>query len=215
MVELLTVLGVITLFLGLLSRATMTGVGQGLVAAQNSCAGLTQVARVQASLSQVNVRLLIFADTTTPDNKLDALRMLKVVMPDPNNSNNWVSTGAKTVYLPRNIFIVAPAQPIVPVINGLPAWPVKRNSRFSQNNGLAVALQVDGVKANYFFIEFTPLNNVNTTTGEVIALAEGRATTDPSDPETVRYLNPENMRGILISQYGTQTMLNNAKDFEY
>ena len=148
LVELLTVLGVITLFLGLLSRATMTGVGQGLVAAQNSCAGLTQVARVQASLSQVNVRLLIFADTTTPDNKLDALRMLKVVMPDPNNSNNWVSTGAKTVYLPRNIFIVAPAQPIVPVINGLPAWPVKRNSRFSQNNGLAVALQVDGVKAN-------------------------------------------------------------------
>jgi prepilin-type N-terminal cleavage/methylation domain-containing protein len=217
LVELLVVISIIALLGGLIGQALTNKGGGGLAAAQGTLGGLLNFARSEAALTQGNARLLIYAMDPTAD-ETRYLTQVQVVVPDPTTPGNWITKG-DIVTLPPGTYVVPPNPPVVPVPPGATAWPVASPTLNSSNLSPGT-LKVDGatLTTNYFYVEFSPLGTLNGTAanGFLLVLASGQAHVpgDSTDTQPVRFTNPNDVRGLQVSQYGVETFLNDVTDFQ-
>lgn len=110
LVELLTVVGLIIVFVaGVgLAIAGRGGEGAALRNAQSILAGLVGTARAQAALHQTRARLVVYAQMPPQGDAAKYLRTLIVLREDPSDSGRYVATG-DPVTLPAPICVVPPA----------------------------------------------------------------------------------------------------------
>jgi prepilin-type N-terminal cleavage/methylation domain-containing protein len=221
LVELLVVISIIALLGGLFGAAFSHNSGTGgLTAAQGTVAGLLNYARTEASLTQGTARLIIYGTELTPDEPR-YLSRVQVVVLDPsiaNNTTHWITKG-DVVDLPAGVYVVPPVPPAVPVPAGADSWPTSTPSLVSSNLSTA-AMTVDGATTatTYFYVEFSLLGTLNgsAANGFLLVLANGNPHLpgDTTDNQPVRFVNFHDVRGLLTSQYGIQTFLNDYNDFQ-
>jgi len=235
-VELLVVMSIMVIGMGLFSYARMNHPGTNLKVVQAEVAALVNLARLQARVSTVNLntssvgasRLIVFANAGTDSEKALYLRQMQVVVLDPLSpaSPRWKTVGSPLVF-PQGIYVVPPTK-IPRVWEG--SWPAGK-TRLSQFNsmsntttskpssGAAVAptetqMTVDEKVGRYFYIEFNSFGNVNSgDTPDLIVLSEAMRDTASNSGDPMIFTNPQNVRGVRITQYGNPVLLNDVYDF--
>ena len=238
LIELLVVISIMAIFIGLIGHLGSGTETNGLQAAQGMISGLLTAARAQAALAPGGyARVLVAADPTDQKKNLHFLRVV-VVDPDDDSFKNpatpptkWITVGGAELYLPNNIFVVPPKQDFDKGGYKMPGshdWLTGYSSGLSTSTASNVGgyivrtfvpgaqeLVVDGAPAAaYYWIEINVFGAVSMSTNTapmILALAAG--VPRPEAP-WLGFNNPDNVRGILISQYGTQLYLNNALDFQ-
>jgi prepilin-type N-terminal cleavage/methylation domain-containing protein len=219
LVELLVVISIIALLGGLIGMALQGNGGNGgLTAAQDTVGGLLNFARSEAALTQGPARLIIYDTPTTPDESRYLTRV-QVVVPDPTTPNNWITKG-DIVDLPAGIYFVPPIPPAVPVPASVTtAWPTS-NPTLCSTNLTAASMTVDSSTAPtvYLYVEYSLLGTLDgaAANGFLLALAHGVAHVpgNTTDTQPVRFTDPSDLRGLLVSQYGVETFLNDVTDFQ-
>ncbi len=229
--EIIFVIGIIVIGFGVFTVSRINSPGSNLKAAQSEIAGLVDLARVQARVTLGNnrtidtdaARLIVFAGRGSDEEKSRCLRQLQVVVPDPTspNGNKWNTVGG-VLLLQKGVYVVPPIPPQVAV--GLQSWPSSPNrlSQFvsmnfaSTNTASAtstVKMTVDGTDGSFYFTRFTSRATLGSN-GDLIALSEGMPVISGStDKEPMRFTNPQNIRAVRITQYGSPTLLNDVQDF--
>jgi prepilin-type N-terminal cleavage/methylation domain-containing protein len=218
LIELLVVISIIALLGGLIGQGLLgTGGNGGLTAAQGTMAGLLNFARSEAALTQGPARLIIYDTDPTPD-ETRYLTRVQVVIPDPANAGSWVTKG-DIVDLPPGIYVVPTTPPIIPVPEGATAWPIAAPT-LNSNNLTSALMKVDAATTatTYYYVEFSQLGTLNgaASNGLLLVLANGMTHRpgDTTDTQPVRFINPNDVRGLQVSQYGVETFLNDVTDFQ-
>lgn len=216
LVELLVVITLIAILLGLGIAGTRGNQIFALQSAQGTVSSLITTTRGAAALAGVNARLVIDARQSggVPTDPRTYLRTARIVTEDPQNPGEFLSTG-DGITLPSGVYFVpeVPAASL-PTLDGI-AWQYvppaggTRDAETSQFAGTAAAtFDVDGTSGTWWYIELTPRGTVvGGGTQIVLSLAEG----DPSGP---RFKDPNNIRGLKLSNYGVQTLVNTPGGFE-
>ena len=100
LIEIMSVIGLIVIFIGAFGFALRDNAGSSLTSAQNTLGALVGQARAQAAVNQTKARLLIYAVRPPTGDVEKYLRLLQVFIANPPDSNTWVPVGSP-VYLPR------------------------------------------------------------------------------------------------------------------
>lgn len=243
LVELLVVISIMAIFIGIVGKMSNGSDTKGLQSAQSTVSGLLTAARAQAALAPGGfARLLIAADPTNSETNLRRLQIVVVdptdasVTQDPSlPPTKWVSVGGGVVDLPQGIYVVPPISEFNKGgyhMSGTPEWKPGQTGFSSSlstcttyknatgqlvRNFIPTAqnLVVDGKSAvPYYWVEINILGAVTmsvNTAPMIIVLSSGAPL--PQAP-WFGFTNPSNVAGILVSQYGTQLMLNDVNDFQ-
>ena len=204
LVELLLVLGIVALAAGSLGRGLLAGdPAVSLEASQRLISSLLVAARTEAAATRTRARLLIYADVSENEDTDKKLRFARVVRRRMDGS--WDAVGAG-IYLPKPARILPSAPP--PVRAGA-SWGSSPLSSFNGEGAIRVMVGDGGQTARYHFIEFSPLG---TMTAATLVISPGETTDGPS-PSSVIFHQPNDVRGIKLSQYGAQTFLPDANAF--
>lgn len=223
LLELLVVVGLIAaLAVGLLSAFSDSGQSASLLSAQATLANLVTAARTKAPATGRKTRLLVNIDPAVPERYLRTL-VLQLAREVGSSPANWDTLQAVT--LPAGVFVV-PAQ-----LTGLVADPAawKRVSDPDEylvsdlftNQNLSHALEGDTAAQQWTGVAFTPNATLAPLVGGpprvgVVVLALGQVRPPGSYPEgqpPVQLVNPEAVRGLVLSAYGVPALLNERRAF--
>ncbi|TVR50595.1 MAG: prepilin-type N-terminal cleavage/methylation domain-containing protein [Puniceicoccaceae bacterium] len=215
LIELLVVLGIIALFVGVISIGLRGGdQTYALRSAQGTVGGLLKATRGQAVLNQTDARFIVHADSSDPERYL---RFVGIVVwrPDDQGNLGWMPSGTGTL-LPGGIRIVPPRQPhslqSLGVLADSVNWPdhLTSNILIPPTPQFEVAFN-EGDDRPYYFIEFRSngkIQGLNDGFSAKIAIAPARVT-----PQGPRFDNPEHVIGMLLRSTGQYTLLNQPRDF--
>ncbi|MEZ5275890.1 MAG: type II secretion system protein [Opitutaceae bacterium] len=199
LIELLAVIGLITVILGVLSFSLEGGgTAVGLQNGQAMVSSLVSAARGKAALTGNGSRLVLVADADHPNEYLRCLAVLYI-----DQSGSWVQND-DLVYLPESIGVVPPDSVTVPVVDGI-VWGTAEVSEFS--SGSTMSVEIDGHLMDCWYVSFTSRGTVDGS-GLQIVLSTVQRTADG-----FAFDNPSNMRGLRISSYGVQTLIDGADGF--
>ncbi|MEX2381213.1 MAG: prepilin-type N-terminal cleavage/methylation domain-containing protein [Opitutales bacterium] len=213
LIEILVVVGVIAVFAAGIGMALRGGdQTTGLDSAQRTMVSLLKVTRGQAALNQTEARLIINIDPNDPSRYL---RFVGVVVRDVDDYGNpleparWVPAN-DGVTLPRGVYVVPPRDMAVPPGMISPSnadWSDKRRSNGMQP--MQVAFNTDRVQ-QYLSIGFASRGTVTQP------IPSPRIVLSPARPTagTPVFESHSNVRGILLRQFGTTTLLNDPGAFD-
>ena len=209
LIELLVVIAIIAATAGVLGLALRDGSpAAALQSAQGTFASLLSAARSQAALNQNRAVLAVEADASGDG----FLRNIHVAVETAAGSNQWnlVSDAA----LPAGIYVV-PGTTGIPGATCTPSsgvWPPKRLSAFNAPAALTVASGGSGV-ATFLVstVEFTGTGKLGGTTGgdKFVHAPARRITAD-----AVVFDNPDLVRGVVLSAYGSVILVNDGSGFD-
>lgn len=243
LMELLVVISIMAIFIGLIGKLGSGAETNGLQSAQGMVSGLLTAARSQAALAPGGIaRMLICADPNNAEANLRHLEVVVVDPTDPSVTQNpslppskFVSVGGGGLDLPQGVYVVPPISEFNKHgyhMANTPEWKagetgfsasLSTSTSYKNANGQTVrnflpdaqSLIVDGKAAvPYYWIEINALGAVamdKNTAPTVIVMSSGIP--QPTAP-WFGFNNPNNVVGVLISQYGTQLMLNDVHDFQ-
>ena len=209
LVELLVVIGVLSIAFSFLYIGAGSGDGAKLSSAQRTLSGLIKTARAQAILKNANVRLIIHNDADIDE--IDRYgRFIGIVYfgVDRNGDEGWIAAG-KGTYLPKGIYFDAATSNT----ESGTAWS---NASTMQINFPRLLSQADGVGTNFLYYEF----NDNGTSANPNAYLVFRAgTVIPTSGNTISLDLPSNTEqksrirsGLIIRQTGTATLVDDPED---
>ena len=157
-----------------------------LVAAQQTVSALLTFARVEAMASGQTTRVLVALDHP--------------------EDGRWhgVSRG---VVLPRPALVVPATPP--PVVAG-PGWSGAPVSSFAGEGLLTVESAAGSRSLRVGYVEFSPRGTAPVAT---LVIAPGDAPRMGTAFQPLRFWEPRDVRGIKVSQYGVQTLLDHAAAF--
>ncbi len=213
LIELLTVMSLMTLMAGILGVALKEGSPTvALQSAQFTVASLIAAARGEAARNQNRAMLVVGADPAHED----FLRSITIVVETAPNSGRWWITGGTTL-LPRGVFLV-------PGISDLPAavlaagdapaglWPATRRSSLEVVPDGRITPPPEYPSGKYLGMT-TPLNASGLAGqggGDKLVLASARRTSTG-----LIFVQPESVRGIVLSAYGVTILINDAAGFDF
>jgi prepilin-type N-terminal cleavage/methylation domain-containing protein len=204
LIELLAVIAIIAVMSGLVGYL-LRGSGtesRGLQTAQSTVASLLTLARSQAAVSGRDAALFVRDSSSDPDHMRHLLVAVKT-----NGQWEEVNQGVR---LAAGCYIVpysAMDGSMVDDPSELSVWNSKRSSvLFRAPDAGELPATLSGGWRMVVFSEFGTIKG----SGDIV-LATGRANASPTAPFFV-YTNPDNVRGVSVSQYGQLTMLNNRRD---
>jgi type II secretory pathway pseudopilin PulG len=216
LLELLVVVGLIAA----LSFVLISGLGGGksaaLQSAQATLANMITAARVKASATGCRVRVLIHAETN------DAARFRRTIVLQQEtalNTNTWNSP-IMVIGLPDGVYILPYGKRIPAGFHDNPAAWTKFNStarlESSSLSASPIAAAIESpLVGSWDLIQFTPAGTLSTGAGDLV-LAAG----SPRPPGSygvgespVQVSNPDGIRGISISTYGTPVLVNGRASF--
>lgn len=228
-IELLVVVGVMTLFLAIIGVALSSG--DGSVATQGGQRTLTTMissARSQAVVNQTNTRLIIHADPPTAGSMGDPrrekyLRFMAVLVReiDDDGNDGWRELN-DGVSLPRGVYVVPPAQ-----LNGVttPAevisadWDADRRTIVSLDTmqySFGDPSQSDN-DHHYMYIEFSPRGTTSPTTEIDDVNLDRRIVVGPATTTGGRPVfetgGDRNVLGGMIRRNGSFTLVHNPDGF--
>lgn len=243
LMELLVVISIMAIFIGLIGKLSSGSETNGLQAAQGMISGLLTAARSQAAIAPGGVaRMLICADPNNADTNLRHLEVVVVDPTDPSITQNpsllptkFVTVGGGGLDLPQGVYVVPPFSEFNKHGYRLPNTPewktgetgfsasLSTSTSYKNANGQTVRnflpdaqnLIVDGAaEAPFYWVEINALGAVSmdkNTAPTIVVLSSG---IPQAAAPWFGFNNPNNVVGVLISQYGTQLMLNDVHDFQ-
>ncbi|MBI5382702.1 MAG: type II secretion system protein [Opitutae bacterium] len=222
LIELMVVLGIITLLLAAVGVALRGSGSQAaaLQTAQSRVASLLGMARSQAAIYQVRARLVVYAIQPPSGESDKYLRYLLLVRETAYNSSAWVAVG-EPAYLPSPIYVVPPSVPTnhlaLDATGRRVVWPGTAYApvssisgttsmlvRYSENSPTTVNL------SRVYYIEYTPDGR---TTSTKIALATAQPADNTTAHQYPMFDNPSAVRGLLLRSTGTISFVNDANSF--
>lgn len=200
LVELLVVIGIIVLMIGALGLALRGGGGNvALQSAQGTLGSLLTAARAQAGVRLQTAMLVVDGDPT----KEGFLRTIHVAVQSPGG---W--TFVSDVTLPSGVFLV-PGNRSISGADCAAGWPTTRLSTVADPANLAV--YSGGQSGIYLQTGFT-INSVGmpSAAGARLIVSAGRR----MSATALVLENPELLRGVALSAYGTPILINDAAGFD-
>lgn len=215
LLELVVVVGLIAALSLVLLGALNSGRGSALQAAQGTLANLLVAARSKAVASNQPVRLLV---NFNPSNTDQPSRYLRYVVLQAQNGASWQSLA--DAFLPEGAYVV-PGKVTIPA--GLFAaadssWNKAdgsdlRSTTLRNNNSVTEA--INGAATELWLC--IPIAAMGTTTASgdlIVAAGRPRAPgTFAAGESPVELTNPEEVRGLTVSQYGVATLINSRTSF--
>lgn len=196
LVELLVVIGIISLMASLVGVALSSNNGANSVkASQRVLAGLVQSARTQALLKQESVRILIHADENDPSR----YRRFAGLVYFDSDQQGWVAVNDGSL-LPNGAYFA---------IDSI-------NSTFTSDSTIAIeyprrTAQQIGSGDTYYYVEFNPNGTVVTPPAPIIAVQSARLD-GPASPGNVPLIDDDQtMAAIAIHKLGTVSFLDDAE----
>ncbi|HRE07712.1 MAG TPA: GspH/FimT family pseudopilin [Opitutaceae bacterium] len=204
----LEVIVVLALVIALLGLATGTlaerSPAPALVASQQSLSALLTLARVEAMASGQTTRVLVATDHPEGGDPDERLRSVQVVRRVADGRWRVIS---RVVVLPRPALVVPATPPPVVAGSGWSGAPV---SSFA-GEGLLTVDSAGGTRSlRVGYVEFSPRGTAPVAT---LVLAPGEAPRLGPSFQPLRFWEPRDVRGIKVSQYGAQTLLDHAAAF--
>lgn len=194
LIELLVVIGIITLMAGLIGTAlTTSGGATSVKASQRVLAGLVQSARTQALLKQQKVRLLIHADESDPSRYR---RYAGLVY--GSDTDGWIAVNDGTL-LPSGAYFAIDTE----------------NSTFTSNSTISLQYprreaKMVGTGDSYYYVEFNADGTVVTSPAPIIAV-QAASLTGPATPGNIPLENdPNAIAAVVIHKLGSITFLDDA-----
>jgi hypothetical protein len=175
-----------------------------LVAAQQTVSALLTFARVEAMASGQTTRVLVALDHPEGGEPDQRLRSVQVVRRAADGRWHGVSRG---VVLPRPALVVPATPP--PVVAG-PGWSGAPVSSFAGEGLLTVESAAGSRSLRVGYVEFSPRGTAPVAT---LVIAPGDAPRMGTAFQPLRFWEPRDVRGIKVSQYGVQTLLDHAAAF--
>jgi prepilin-type N-terminal cleavage/methylation domain-containing protein len=214
LIELLTVIGIIAIFSGIIAVALRGGdKSQARDATVSTLSSLIASARSSAALKGVNAAVLINADTANPER----YRRYVVVCTVNAATGLWEPVDAG-VTLPVGVFVLTNANPLPTSGPGLHKSSTENWTRPSGGELRSTVLSASVTQAvnsaaseAWTFVAFTPRGTSAGTSGDIV-VANGRLLSGAA-PASVLLEQPENVGGISISNYGSVTILRHLEDF--
>ncbi len=210
LLELLVVVGLITLLAAGVGFALRDNAGSALTSAQNSLGSLLGQARAQAAVNQTEARLLIYAVRPPSGDAEKYLRLLQVFRAEPQGSTTWVAAGAP-VYLPRGIYVVPPSTTGL-LASGV-VWPANpspvSNLGTAANPGQPTGTPFNGANT-VFFLQFNADGTFTPPTQPYVKIALATGTVANSVPQ---FNNAGAVRGVLLRPSGAVTFVSDATGF--
>lgn len=212
LIELLVVIGLIAVLAGGIGLSIGGGdKSNGIKSAQNIISSLLSGARGQAALSQSDAAIVVNV-TTTDDNFLRELRIVK-----KNADNKWIVSG-NPVFLDKGVYVV-PA-----LTAGLPTTNVSFDTANGSWTGLHSTAYDTTSDIGPLYFDDAGLNQISNSKYRILNTFKSLGTTSPGNivlstadltgPNQLKFDNPNNIRGIKISNYGVATLVNEAEGFK-
>ena len=209
LVELLVVIGVLSIAFSLLYIGAGSGDGAKLSSAQRTLSGLVKAARSQAILKNARVRLIIHNDADIDE--IDKYRRFIGIVyfgTDSDGDQGWIAAG-KGAYLPKGIYFDAATSNT----QSGAAWS---EASTMQINFPRLLLQTEGSGTNFLYYEFNdngtsanPNAHLIFRAGAVIPASGDAINLDlPSDTEQKSRIRS----GLIIRQTGAATLVDDPED---
>lgn len=212
LLELLVVMGVISIFVGVIGfRLLQGGSGSvGLQTSQSILVGLLTQARSQAILSGRKAGLLVHFDLRAGHHPERYLRYVVAVARDADDSG-WVPLDAGTL-LPNGC-VILPRDSLSPewIGAGTPAqWSLVRSTALEASTEDSPIESTSDQQ--WLILSYTPRGTVSDGSAANIGIASIR-TENPGSSTPFKFVDPENVRGIALSSYGQLRVINSVEEF--
>ena len=215
LVELLTVIGVVAIFAGVVLFPLRGGDrSEARDAAVSTLSSLVAAARGIAALKGVNGALFVGDDTSSPDR----YRRYVVVCVEDTSTGKWEPVDAG-VMLPVGIYILTKSNPLPTDGPGLYKNPGDLWTRPSGGELRSTALATNttqtvnsDIPEAWSYVAFTPRGTLATGTAGDIVVAGGRPESGGAQA-AILVDGPDNVGGMSISAYGSVTILRHREDF--
>jgi len=215
LLELLVVVGLISALALFVLGALQPGRGAALQAGQAIVANLLVAARTKAVATNRPVRLLVNFE---PTRDAPPIRYLRYVVLQFQAASGWQSVA--DVFLPDGVYVV-PGNGAVPTgfFGAMEtAWTkpdgsLLRSTALRESN--AVNEAIDGARVERWLA--FPLSAMGTTASSgdlILAAGRPRSPAELAPGESpVELVDPEQVRGLTISQYGVATLIDSRAGF--
>jgi prepilin-type N-terminal cleavage/methylation domain-containing protein len=209
LIELLVVIGLIAVLAGGIGLALgKSNRGTSLQSAQATLSSALSGARAQSALTQSNAAIFVNADPTS-DNFLREFRI--AIDTDPSSTTeNWQVRG-DPILLPSGIYLVPPGSPAAfpnTQVNFQNTWTNLYTTTYKTT---VVALK-DSANNPISLVSYNLISSFKvqgtTSTGQLV-LSPGELQSGGK----IVLDNPDFVRGLVISQYGVATFINEAAAF--
>ena len=210
LIELLTVMGILTLMAGILGLALREGSpATALESAQATVVSLLAAARGQVALNQNRAMLVVDADPAGDH----FLRGVHVAVETAPNSGRWWLAGDGMVLARGAYFVPGSAGVDGAVFSAgdasTPPWPDGRRSSLGWLSMGSIAPSEDNSSGKYLGM-IGPLTASGTGGGDKLVIAIARRT-----PAGVVFERPEQVRGVALSSYGVAILINDGPGFDF
>lgn len=195
----------IGIFIGVIGYAFFSGGGNtvGLQSAQTTVAGLLSLVRGQAAVTGRNAALFVNNNAANPD------RYLRYLVPVIRNEadDGWDALDQGSL-LPQGCYVVPFVTPSGSAVESGASWTNLNSSRLVTSETLPL---VSSASEPWVGVEFTPRGTPNPSVGvgNRIVLANAR----PSPPDPLKWMNPRDVRGVVLTPYGIPRLVNDPSDF--
>ena len=217
LLELLVVVGLIAaLSLVLIGGLRRGGKSAALQSAQATLANMVTAARMKSAATGCRVRVLINADTNDAARFRRTLVLQQETAPDANIWNDPILVTS----LPDGVYIL-PYRNRVPTgfYDNQAEWTKHASSAPLESSSLSTAPVIAAIESpmagSWDSIQFTPAGTLSFGIGDMV-LASGRPRPPGSylaGESPVQVANPDGIRGIAISTYGTPILVNDRMSF--
>lgn len=215
LLELMVVVGLIAALSFFLLRALTTGRGPALQASQGVLANYLVAARSQAAATNQPVRLLV---NFNPDGADQPSRFLRLVVLQIQSGSAWRSV--TEAYLPEGVYVV-PGNGSIPA--GLlgeaeAAWTrtdgaALRSTALRSANSVTETIS-GGPAELWLCLPIAAAGTTNSSGDLIVAAGRRRAPGSFAAGESpVELPNPEEVRGLAVSQYGVATLIDGRPGF--
>jgi prepilin-type N-terminal cleavage/methylation domain-containing protein len=210
LIELLVVIGIIAATAGVLGLALRDGSPTAaLQSAQGIFASLLSAARSQAALNQNSAVLAVEAD----DKSDGFLRNIHIAVETSPGSGKWNLVSDTT--LPAGIYVVPPVNTSVNGASYTTEWlQDKYQYRHSSLYAPATIEFATGTSSILYLKSVAQFSSsgklIVSSGGDRFVLAPARRTSS----STLVFENPELVRGVVLSAYGTAILINDGTGFD-
>jgi prepilin-type N-terminal cleavage/methylation domain-containing protein len=216
LLELLVVIGLIAVFSFVLISGLGGGKSAALQSAQATLANMVTAARIKSAATGCRVRVLIHADTNDVARFRRTLVLQQETAPNANAWNDPILVTS----LPDGVYVL-PYRSRIPTgfYDNQAAWTKHPSSAPLESSSLSTAPVIVVIEsqsaASWDSIQFTPAGTLSYGTGDMV-LASGRPRPPGSylaGESPVQVANPDGIRGLTISTYGTPVLVNDRLSF--
>jgi prepilin-type N-terminal cleavage/methylation domain-containing protein len=226
LIELLVVIGIIGALAAGVGLALKDGSpAAALRSSQGLLSGLIAGARGQAAINQADAMIIVEASDPTSDSFLRELRLVYKTSVSPER---WRPVG-DAVLLPRDIYVVPPADPFNGIVFSGTEWGPKRRSSGFTNTDPVQLIERDpetgpdavyttpktGILEGKKYLCFQPFTSsgqlLNAAgTGAQIIITIGKRT----GADIVTLDNPEAISALRLSRYGVPALINESSTLD-